>query len=75
MSAEKPVKVFAGRYEYRGKVILRTSWEGEGPRGGTKYTWEIGTYVEERGGRTPVLSGSEFFGTLREAVKYLDDKG
>ena len=34
-------RIAAGRYVYRGRWIVRTTWEGDGPAGGTIVRWEL----------------------------------
>lgn len=40
MTEPKPEKMWAGCYQYRGRLVVRTSWDGA--RGGTKWRWETG---------------------------------
>lgn len=67
--SEKRHRVTAGRYLYRGRAIVRTEWEKEGPRGGTVYLWELGKHDPDAG---IVLDGYEGFRTLREAMRAVD---
>lgn len=65
-----PVARFtAGRYCYRGRYIIRTSWEDTGPRGGTHYLWELGT--EDKYGAVN-LDGAGGFRTMRDAMAEVD---
>lgn len=67
--SEKRHRLSAGRYSYRGRVIVRTEWEREGSRGGTRYLWELGKHDPDAG---VVLDGYEGFRTLREAMRAVD---
>lgn len=68
---EHPVeKISAGRYRYRGRYVIRTSWD-DGPRGGIRYWWELGT-VDNYGGVS--LDGILPFRTLREALAEIDQE-
>jgi len=61
-----------GRYLYRGRYIIRTTWEGDGPAGGTITRWELGT--EDCYGAV-VLDGVPSGGrTLREAKADVDQE-
>ncbi|MGN7186983.1 hypothetical protein [Microbacterium enclense] len=64
-------RLAAGGYELGAHVIVRTQWEGEGPRGGTRWLWEIGER-DEYGG--VVLDGLNAFPTLRQAVVWVRDR-
>lgn len=65
----RPEKVRAGCYRYRERWIIRTTWEGTGPRGGTRYLWELGD--EDEYGDV-ALDGFGGFRTMGEAIRHLD---
>lgn len=58
-------RIAAGRYEYRGRPIVRTTWESDGPRGGTLIRWEVGTYDADG---TVVLDDVYRHRTLADAI-------
>ena len=35
-------RISAGRYRIGRRLIIRTHWEKEGPRGGSRTLWELG---------------------------------
>lgn len=71
-AANDPIRlkrIRAGLYKYGEHMIIRTDWGGEGPRGGTRYVWEVG-YFDEQG--VPTIDGvSGQFRTLRAAIAEL----
>lgn len=64
-------RIRAGFYRHRpsGRYIVRTEFEGEGPRGGTLRSWELAD-DDPYGGI--VLDGWPGSRTLREAVVELE---
>lgn len=64
----KLTRVAAGRYRLGRRYIIRTEWEREGPRGGSRWLWELGE-ADEHG--DVVLDGLTSFPTLREAVAWV----
>lgn len=63
-------KVKAGLYRHTcGKMIVRTEWPGEGPRGGSYSRWEIATETPTE----TTIDGLEMFHTLKAAVAHLDE--
>jgi len=69
MSEVKFRRVRAGHYEYRGRHIIRTTWADEGPRGGTRYVWELGRLEDGSG---VVLDGLGTFRTRADAAAEVD---
>jgi hypothetical protein len=69
---EYPIaKIAPGRYCYRGRYIIETCWDG--PRGGRRYVWELGTEDKYHG---IVLDGDIGFRTMRQAMAEVDaDRG
>ncbi|AUG29432.1 MULTISPECIES: hypothetical protein [Microbacterium] len=61
-------KISAGRYLLGHWYIIRTEWKREGPRGGSRWLWELGE-ADEHG--DVVLDGLTSFPTLREAVAWI----
>ena len=62
-------KIKAGLYRHKcGKVIVRTEWPGEGPRGGSHCRWELATETATE----TTIDGLEMFRTLNDAVAHLD---
>ena len=61
-------RISAGRYLLGRWYIIRTEWEREGPRGGSRWWWELGE-PDEYG--AVVLDGLNAFPTLREAVAWV----
>lgn len=59
-------KLFAGRYEYRGRSISRIGHDG--PRGGTRYVWEVGGWADG----VPVVDGLDVHQTLAAAIASID---
>ena len=64
-------RLAAGRYAYRGRVIVRTDWPGEGRRGGTVLKWELGR-LDSHG--IVSLDGDYGYRTLRDALQAVDEE-
>jgi hypothetical protein len=62
-------RIAAGRYEYRGKAIVKTDWDG--PRGGTIYRWETGQLDADG---VVTIDGYISYGRLRDAVSAIDSE-
>lgn len=67
MNVERARRRRAGSYDYRGHVIVRTTWDG--PQGGKIGRWEIG-YLDEQGVVT--LDSIDSYRTLRDAKAAVD---
>lgn len=67
--SEKMRRTAAGRYLYRGRAIIRTEWPGEGPRGGTRWVWELGSLDPHAG---VILDGDYGYQTRAEAKAAID---
>lgn len=59
-------RLYPGRYLYRGRYIVQTSWDGA--RGGLKWRWELA--IMDRG--VICIDGDHRYMTLREAKGAVD---
>jgi hypothetical protein len=66
MSADRPRRIWAGRYEFRGRTIVRTTTGHPMYPSGKRIAWEVG-YFDRDG--IPTIDGSGIFPTLRDAVQ------
>lgn len=66
VAAERPVRLRAGFYDYRGRLIVRTEWER--PVRGVLHKWELADW--DRG--AVLIEGLETYRTMRDAVAALD---